>query len=360
MRGGSTLAVLALALLATGACADRAGNEEVEFRVPVTVREVTNGSFEDTVVATGTLRPVETTTLSVETGGNLSISKHPGTGRRLGQGDRVRAGWTIATITGEEVRLTARSRATRERYHAARQEAESMRALFAEGLVSEQELEQVEATLADAEVAWRQSAWTEEQSRLVAPIDGVLLELARDERGRPLADGQRVAQGFVLAEIAPLDPLIAELQLVGAEAPRIEEGQPVRVRHHASEGDRVHEGTVERMAPSLDPVSRAFVVEVEVDNDADRLRPGMFVEGTIVIASREEVPSVPRRAVTERGGRKVVFTVEGQRAREREVTLGFGDDEAVEIRSGLETGERIVVAGHETLTDDTPVRVAGS
>jgi RND family efflux transporter MFP subunit len=352
--------VLALTVLVTGGCVDRSGNEEVEFRVPVTVREVGTGSFEDTVVATGTLRPVETTTLAVETGGYLAIAEQPRTGRRLGEGDRIRAGQTIATISGEEVQLTARSRATRERYEAARQEADSMRALFAEGLVSEQELDQAEANLADAEVAWRQSAWTEEQSRLVAPIDGVLLQLARDERGRPLADGQRVSKGFVLAEIAPLDPLIGELQVVGAEAPRVEAGQPVRVRHHASEGDRVHEGTVVRMAPSLDPVSRAFVVEVEVDNDADRLRPGMFVEGTIVIASRVEVPSVPRRAVTERSGRKVVFAVEGQRARQREVTLGFGDDEAVEVRAGLEAGERIVVSGHETLTDDTPVRVTGS
>jgi hypothetical protein len=69
---------------------------------------------------------------------------------------------------------------------------------------------------------------------------------------------------------------------------------------------------------------------------------------------------VPREAVTERGGRKVVFVVKGQRVERREVGLGLGDDEIIEIRNGLEVGERIVVRGLETLTDDTRVRVSGA
>jgi RND family efflux transporter MFP subunit len=351
---------VALTTLAAVGCGGGNQSESVEFRVPVAVREVGTGSFEDRIVATGTLRPTETTTLSVETGGYLTIAKDPDTGQRLGEGDPVRKGQTIATISGEEVELTSRRRATKERYDAARREAESTRALYEEGLVSEQELEQAEAALADAEVAWRQSVWTEEQSELVAPIDGVVLHLARDDRQRPLADGQRVSKGFTVAEIAPTDPLIAEVQVVGADAPRVERGQTTRVRHHASDPDTTYRGKVVRMAPSLDPVSRAFVVEIEVDNGEGRLRPGMFVEATIVVARHEDVPSVPRRAVTERRGRKVVFVIEGQRAKEREVRLGFGDDEAVELRSGVEPGDRIVVTGLETLTDDTPVRVVES
>jgi RND family efflux transporter MFP subunit len=356
----SRIVVAGLAMLWLASCGGGEQGEDLEFRVPVVVREVGTASFEDRIVATGTLRPAETTTLSVETGGYLSIARNPSTGRRLGEGDAVRQGQTIATITGEEVELTSRRRATRERYEAARREAESTRALYEEGLVSEQELEQAEAALAEAEVAWRQSVWTEAQSELVAPIDGVLLQLARDERERPLADGQRVSKGFVVAEIAPLDPLIAEVHVVGAEAPRVEAGQPARLRHHASDPGASYDAEVVRMAPSLDPVSRAFVVELEVDNGAGRLRPGMFVEATIVVSRHESVPSVPRRAVTERRGQKVVFVIEGQRARRREVRLGFGDDASVEIRSGVEPGERIVVSGLETLTDDTPVRVVGS
>ena len=80
----------------------------------------------------------------------------------------------------------------------------------------------------------------------------------------------------------------------------------------------------------------------------------------MIAERRENVPVVPREAVTERGGRKVVFVLKGQRVERREVALGLGDDEIVEIKSGLEAGERIVVRGLETLTDGTRVRVSGA
>ncbi len=67
---------------------------------------------------------------------------------------------------------------------------------------------------------------------------------------------------------------------------------------------------------------------------------------------------VPREAVTERGGSRVVFVLNGQRVSRREVVLGLGDDDVVEIRQGLEPQESVVVRGLETLTDGTRVRVS--
>jgi multidrug efflux pump subunit AcrA (membrane-fusion protein) len=77
------------------------------------------------------------------------------------------------------------------------------------------------------------------------------------------------------------------------------------------------------------------------------------------VEQREEVPVVPREAVTERGGRRVVFVLDGQRVAQREVILGLGDDDVVEVRQGVSAGDRIVVRGLETLTDGTRVRVSG-
>ncbi|MCP4662003.1 MAG: efflux RND transporter periplasmic adaptor subunit, partial [bacterium] len=60
-----------------------------------------------------------------------------------------------------------------------------------------------------------------------------------------------------------------------------------------------------------------------------------------------------------RGGTRVVFVLDSQRVEQREVVPGLGDDEIVEVRQGLESGERVVVRGLETLTDGTRVRVSG-
>ncbi|GIT38961.1 MAG: hypothetical protein Ct9H300mP8_01570 [Gammaproteobacteria bacterium] len=65
-------------------------------------------------------------------------------------------------------------------------------------------------------------------------------------------------------------------------------------------------------------------------------------------------------AVTERAGRDVVFVIDGQRARRQEVSLGLGNDDWIEVVDGVSPGERVVIRGLETLTDEARVRVTGS
>jgi RND family efflux transporter MFP subunit len=349
---------VALAVALAAGCTPPPPEQEVEFRVPVFVREVGTGTVEDRVVATGTLRAPETVTLSADTAGALIIGRDAA-GRRLTEGARVQAGQIVADITGEEVRIAARTDATTQRYQSALRDYESKKRLFEDGLLSEQEYRQVTTTLADAKLELEQSQLTETRSKLTTPISGVILHLGRDEQGQPLADGQLVRQGFQVAEIAPTTRLVAEVDLVGPDVARVQEGLSCRIRHHAWE-EESFEGRVLRLAPTLDPQTRTLRAEVSVENRDRRLRPGMFVEVTMIAERREDVPVVPREALAERGGRKVVFVVKGQRVNRREVVAGLGDDEIVEIRQGLEAGERIVVRGLETLTDGTRVQVSGT
>ena len=356
LRAGLALGLLLVTIVG---CDGRDPGQQIEFKVPVLVREVEMGTVEDRVVATGTLRAKEAVTLRTETGGVLGIARAEGSDRRLAEGDRVEAEQTIAEITGEEVRLAAGTEATHQRYQVALQDYESKKRLIESGLMSELEFRQVETTLAEAKAEWERSRLTERRSRLVTPIAGVILRLSRDENGQPLADGQLVAAGFEVAQIAPTRTLIGDVDLIGADLKRARTGLQARIRHHAWD-DHVFPGRVVRLAPAIDPLTRTLRAEVEVDNREGLLRPGMFIEVTMIADRREHVPVVPRDAVTERGGQKVVFVLVGQRVERREVVLGLGDDEIVEIRSGVEAGERIVVRGLETLSDGTRVRVSGS
>jgi RND family efflux transporter MFP subunit len=354
MRRSFAAAVL---VLAACACQSPPPPEEVSFTLAVSVREVTTGTVEDTVVATGTLRAPEAVSLRADTAGEFRAGRDAA-GRRLAEGDMVEPGSVVAVIAGDEVRLAARTDATRQRYESAQRDYESKKELFEEGLISEQELRPAEDALAEARIDLDRSRLTEARSSLVTPIAGMVLYLARDDQGRPLADGQLVTQGQVLAQVAPTTRMIADVDLVGPDIARVRPGMAARVRHHAWEG-RSFEGKVIRLAPAIDPERRTLRAEVEIDNDESLLRPGMFVEVTLVADRREDVPVIPRDAVTERDSSKVAFVLRGQKVERRDITLGYGDDETVEVRQGLEAGERVVVRGLETLSDDTRVRVTG-
>jgi RND family efflux transporter MFP subunit len=355
-------AVQVLFVVVVGACLlgcnSEVSTDEIEFRVPVSVEEVGTGEVEDRIVATGTLRANEVVSLKVEVAGILEIEKDE-SGRSFAEGDRIKAGQVVAQVIGEDVRLAARTKATQQRYEAARNQHEANQRLFEYGLISKTELENHQSVLEDAKLEYDRSLQSEKRSLLTTPIDGVILRLVRDDQGQPFASGQFVTQGLEIAQIAPIENLIAEVDLVGPDVVRAAVGLTARVRHHAWE-NRHFSGTLRRLAPMIDPVTRAMRAEVEVENTESLLRPGMFVEVSIIKEQRTGVPVVPREAVTDRGGKWVVFVLKGQQVFKQEVALGLGDDEIVEIREGLQPGERIVTRGIETLTDQVRVRVTGS
>ncbi len=351
-------AALCSLLLALSGCGAGPSNTEVEFRIPVEVDAVTTDTVEDRIVTTGTLRAPEGVVLNVETPGFLVLGRDAG-GRRLAEGSEVKKGQLIAEITGEDARLAARLDATRRHLETAEAEMKRRQRLFEEELIAEEDVRRTEAAYQDALHDFETSQRTADKTRISTPISGVILKLARDATGLPVADGQMVSLGFEVAQIAPLSRLIADIDLVGPELARVRPGQLVRARHYAFEGITI-EGRILRLAPSVDPRTHTFRAEVDIDNSQRMLRPGMFVEVSIIVERRSDVTVVPREAVTQRAGRSVVFVLDGQRVVRRNVSLGLGDDDQVEVLEGVEPGDRIVVRGLETLTDQTRVRVVSA
>ena len=344
-------------LLGVAGCAPPVTGEDAEFRMPVEVEDVTTGTVEDLVVATGNLRPREIVTLNIETPGHLQIARND-EGERLAEGMRVSAGDVIARVTGEDARLHARLETTRQALEAAEAHLARRRELHAANLEPEEELQSAEERYENALYNFERSTLDAAKATLTTPIDGTILRLARDTNQMPQADGQLVQPGFAVAEIAPLDELIADIDLIGPELGRVEVGLAARIRHYAFD-DTLFPGEVIRLSPVLDPVKHTFRAEVTVDNAERLLRPGMFVEVVVVIEQRKDVVVVPRDAIANRAGNTVVFAMDGQRVKRREVRLGLGDDDKVQVLDGVAEGDRVVVRGLETLIDDNRVREVG-
>ena len=330
---------------------------EVEFRIPVEVEQVITENVERVITATGTLRPLSMATLNNEVPGFLYVSRNRN-GERLAEGEFVEIGQAIAEITGEDARLHAGIESKRLALENVNAELERRRNLFKQGLIAETDLHQQEVAHENTLLDYERSKLNVSKSKLTTPISGVILELARNTDLLPVADGQLVAPGFKIAEIAPLDQLIADVDLVGPELSQVDVGMPVRVRHFAFK--ELNEGSVLRIAPKLNAQTHTFRIEVTVDNTNGNFRPGMFVEVNIIAANRSQVAVVPRTAVTRRSDSNVVFVVNGQRVNRREVRLGLSDEEKFEVIDGVKNGDKVVVRGLETLTDGTRIRIIGS
>ena len=266
-------ALLGVATVLIG-CGGPSDTGEVEFRIPVEVVEIGTGDVEDLVLTTGTLRPPEVVTLNIEAPGYLQIGRDSA-GDRLVEGAQVTQGKTIAQVTGEDARLHARIESTRRTLSNAGAELERRRELFEGGLVAEEELRQSEVAYENALYEFERSKLNASKATLVTPIDGVLLTLARNTAGLPLADGQLVAPGFQVARIAALERLIADVDLVGPELAKVRPGLDVRVRHYAFAAADLT-GKVLRLSPEMNATTHTFRAEVAVDNQAQLLRPGII------------------------------------------------------------------------------------
>jgi cobalt-zinc-cadmium efflux system membrane fusion protein len=154
--------------------------------------------------------------------------------------------------------------------------------------------------------------------------------------------------------VAELDNLWIELDIYERDLQRVAEGQTVVVTTPAFP-DRTFEGEVVYLAGILDPERRTVHARVEVENPLRALRPGMFATAEIAVPGGAPVVAVPREAVHLVEDVQAVF-VPGHEPGEflvREVAVGrelSGD--RIEILSGLEAGESIVVRGAFTLKSE--------
>ena len=120
---------------------------------------------------------------------------------------------------------------------------------------------------------------------------------------------------------------------------------------------RVFEGKVASVDSRIDPVSRSVTVRAAIPNDDGQLKPGMFMA---VRLSREPTPAlvVPESALVPERGNVFVFVVTDGVATRRQVSVGRREPGRVELLSGVQAGERVVVQGTQKVREGSPVTEA--
>lgn len=165
-----------------------------------------------------------------------------------------------------------------------------------------------------------------------APIDGVVQQMS-------LKLGQAVTVGTEAGRIAPLDSLVAILDVQDYQAGAISIGQMVKIDAHGT----AIRGRLARIEPTVN--NGVVKVEVEIlDQLPPDLRANQSVEGVIDVAQRPNALFVARPQMAKGNGRTAVFRVDGDTAVRTPVEFGLVSTRNIEVVSGLKAGDRIIVS----------------
>ena len=352
------LALLGSILMVVASCGrgpTRIG--DVDVRTPVEVQTVRLGDIEKLVVATGQLQPQEVAIVNAQIEGRLYYERDSN-GERFFEGHEVKRGDVLARLSGVEADLNLNLPTKKETYEIAQTEYDRQVKLHDEGIITDSAFEQTRQTYLNAKNVYERALLDERNTEVIAPMDGIILKLARNEQNVLLAEETLVGSGQLIAEVADISMLEAYIDLIGPQYTKITKGDPVRIRPSATYEDQTFVGTLKRISPLVNEQNRTFQVVVVVPNEDLFLKPGSFVEVEIITEQRLQVPVIPLDSVKKsRNNNDVVFIVEGQRIQERRVRLGLQDNERVEVLEGLEPGERIVIGGVEHLWSGNLVNV---
>ncbi|HJQ69061.1 MAG TPA: efflux RND transporter periplasmic adaptor subunit [Blastocatellia bacterium] len=184
---------------------------------------------------------------------------------------------------------------------------------------------------------------------ITAPFGGYVSD-------RPVAAGEYVTPASKIATILKTNPIKLRLQVPELDAARIRVGMEAEVTVDAYP-DAAFTGKVTAINPAVELTSRAVVVEVEIDNRNNKVRPGMFATARILQSEGGQGTFVSRNAVMEDPNTNSfrVFVIEGETARLRVVQLGEQDGNSVRIVSGVSPGETVATSNLEQLYDGATV-----
>ena len=265
----------------------------------------------------------------------------------LAEADRqaAEAGLALARLTHQRIAdLKAKNSATQGELDEA---VANLRAAEARMRVAEARVAEARASIESAAAGASAADVAASYATLTAPFDGVVTEKSVDP-------GNMASPGQPLVTVEDDRNFRLEVRLDESRAAFVHAGDQVRVRLDGGAADAT--GRVAEVQRMLDSSSHDFLVKIDLPSGTS-LRSGMYGRAVFRGAARKGL-AVPESAVVTRGQLSSVFVVDSDnRARLRLVNASEPADGRVEIRAGLQAGERVVLAPPPALADGSPVVV---
>jgi len=277
------------------------------------------------------------------------------------EGEYVKENEVLATLDDSEIKISFQqaqiqlNQATLNLEEEAKNYQRS-KELKTRELISEQEFQTSEALykqrqleLEDRQESFKSLELQLNWTRIRSLSEGYITE-------RLIEMGDKVNANQQVYTIEDFNPLLIRVFVPTSDAIKLTPGLTADVSTEVIQG-ALFPGKVKLINPRIDVQTGTVKVTVEIVDETQRLKPGMFVEVRIVIGMKEDVLVIPRRAILYKQNKTYVFVAERGQVSQREVSLGLTEEDHVEVTEGITEGEVIVTVGVESLKDGQRIEV---
>ena len=189
-----------------------------------------------------------------------------------------------------------------------------------------------------------------ENTSLLSPINGIVT-------ARNYDNGDMYGGGTPVLTVEQITPVKLLVNVSEGYFTKVKKGAPVKVTLDVYEGEEF-EGTVSLIYPTIDQATRTFPVEINIPNNNEKIRPGMFARVTMNFGTKNRVV-VPDLAIVKRAGSgdRFVYVYKDGKVSYNKVEIGRRMGAEYELISGVENGSTVVVSGQARLSDGAEAEV---
>jgi membrane fusion protein (multidrug efflux system) len=306
--------------------------------MPVEAAVARSDTVVDAILATGQIEAIQSIELRPDIEGRIAEIL-------VREGSYVAQGAALFKVDDAELAAqVARAEADRD---LARQSLTRTRELLGQKASSQSELERAEATARSMDAQLALLKLRLDRTTVRAPFAGVAGQ-------RFVSLGDYVTTDTRLLALQTVSPQRATFQVPERYADQLKQGQQVEFRVASLPGKEFI-GRVDFVDPVVQLPSRTILVKAVVTNQKRELQAGMFIEARLATAVRPTAVVVPEDAVLPLQGANYVWVITDGKATRRQVELGVRTPGFVEVKSGVEAQEQVVVGGQERLGEGAPV-----
>lgn len=313
---------------------------ETNAKVAVRIDTARLQTVDQSYVSNGTFMPKQEVTVSAETAGKVVRVL-------VDEGSHVKAGQTLAIVEGDKLNVNVAN--AQANFSNAQADVQRFESAFATGGVTKQQLDAAKLQYENAKNSLKSSKLVAGDITIKTAVSGIV-------NSRKIEPGTYVSVGTAAFDIVNVSTLKLRVNVDEKNVATLRVGQQVDVSASVYV-DKQFSGKITFIAPKSDG-SLNFPVEIEIANNSNNdLRAGMYGTANFGAAVAGETLVVPRTAFVGSISENKIFVLKDGKAVATKVASGRSFGDFIEVISGLNAGDQVIVTGQINLLDQSPVEV---